>query len=129
MTERRKFLRFEAALGALCEIVNEKRKVASSVKNISKEGVLVVMDKPLYQGSEIRLSMDVPGDNVPIFATCEVAWQRAAKDTNSDHSFETGLRFTRIESPDRGRLLDYIYRHWFKFANKHDEALLQDGAI
>ena len=128
MTERRKFLRFEAALGALCEIVSEKSKIASSIKNISKEGALVVIDKPLYQGSEIRLSMDVPGDNVPIFATCQVAWQRAAKDTNSDHSFETGLRFTRIDSPDKSRLLDYIYRHWFKFANKN-EALLQDGAI
>jgi hypothetical protein len=126
VTERRKFLRFEAALGALCEIVSEKSKVVSSIKNISKEGALVVIDKPLYQGSEIRLSMDVPGDNVPIFATCQVAWQRAAKDTNSDHSFETGLRFTRIDSPDRCRLLDYIYRHWFKFANKN-EALLQDG--
>jgi hypothetical protein len=118
MTERRKFLRFETALNALCEIVHEKRKEASKVKNISKEGALLLVSKPLRHGSEIKLSMDVPGDNVPIFASGEVAWQKEIRDTNSDHTFETGVRFTKIDNHDRGRLLEYIYIRWMKLMDK-----------
>ena len=39
---------------------------------------LEIVDKELKEGEEINLSVDVPGDNVPIFACGEVAWQRAA---------------------------------------------------
>lgn len=111
MTERRRFLRFETALTALCDIVSEKRKALFKVKNISKEGALLVLDRRLKQGDEIRLSMDVPGDNVPVFASCEVAWQRALAETSD---YETGVRFTRIDPPDKGRLLEYIYTEWLK---------------
>jgi hypothetical protein len=118
MTERRKFLRFETALSALCEIVNERRKEASRVKNISKDGALVLVSKPLSHGSEIKISLDVPGDNIPIFASGEVAWQKEIRDTNSDHTFETGVRFTRIDNHDRGRLLEYIYTRWINLMDK-----------
>ena len=112
MTERRRVLRFETALTALCDIVSKKREGALfRVRNISKEGALLVLDKRLKQGDEIKLSMDVPGDNVPVFASCEVAWQRALTEGND---YETGVRFTRIDAADKGRLLEYIYTEWLK---------------
>ena len=113
VTERRKFLRFETALSALCDIVKEKSKAASRVKNISKDGALIVLDKKLGEGSELNLSMDVPGDNVPIFATCQVAWQKSA-----GKQYETGVRFTKIENADKGRLLEYIYLQWLRFLDR-----------
>jgi len=93
VTERRKFLRFQTALHALCDIFSEKHK--APVKNISKEGALLVLNKRLKEGTELNLSVDVPGDNVPIFASCEVAWQ---KGPIHGESYETGVKFTRIDN-------------------------------
>jgi c-di-GMP-binding flagellar brake protein YcgR len=114
VTERRRFLRFDTALSAICDNIKEKYRAASRVKNISKEGALIVLDRRLGEGEEINLSVDVPGDNVPIFATCQVAWQ---KDTPDD-KYETGVKFTRIENADKGRLLEYIYLQWLRFLDR-----------
>ncbi|OGW84587.1 MAG: hypothetical protein A2987_05705 [Omnitrophica bacterium RIFCSPLOWO2_01_FULL_45_10] len=116
MTERRRFLRFETAISGICEIINEKWKASSKIRNISKDGALIVLDRPLRQGSEIKLSMDVPGDNVPIYASCQVAWQ--SDSASRDRLFETGVRFTKIDSLDKGRLLEYIYSQWLKLLDK-----------
>ena len=113
MTERRKFLRFQTAISALCDIFSEKRK--APVKNISKEGALIVLDKKLKEGTELNLSMDVPGDNVPIFASCEVAWQKGPL---HDNTYETGVKFKKIDNSDKGRLLEYIYLQWLRLIDK-----------
>lgn len=114
MTERRRFLRFETALHAICDIVSEKCRKPYKVKNLSKEGALLIADRKLREGAEINLTMDVPGDNVPIFATCEVAWQK--KET--DEEYQTGVRFKKIDNSDKGRLLEYIYLQWLKLIDK-----------
>lgn len=111
MNERRRFLRFETALNAICEIVSDKIRSSHRVKNISNEGALVLLDKRFGPGTEINLSMDVPGDNIPIFASCQVAWQDSSKDKGP---YETGLKFTKIENSDKGRLLEYIYLQWLR---------------
>lgn len=115
MTERRRFLRFETALSALCEFVQDKFRAPYKVRNISKEGALLVVDRQLKQGAELNLSMDVPGDNIPIFARCEVAWQKGKK---GSESYETGVRFTKLDGSDKGRLLEYIYLQWLRFLDK-----------
>lgn len=115
MTERRRFLRFQTALSAICDIVTEKRKASYKVKNISKEGALLVLDKRLREGEPLNLTMDVPGDNVPIFASCEVAWQKGPLEGNA---YETGVRFTKIDNLDRNRLLEFIYLQWLKLLDK-----------
>lgn len=121
MTERRRFLRFETALSALCEVVNDKLKSSSKVKNISKEGALLLLETPLREGAELNISMDVPGDNIPIFASCQVAWQKNAADVNTKNAYETGVRFTKINSLDKGRLLEYIYSQWLKLLDREDK--------
>lgn len=113
MTERRRFLRFQTALNALCDIFSEKHK--APVRNISKEGALILLSKKLKAGTELNLSMDVPGDNVPIFASCEVAWQKGPIE---GESYETGVRFTKIDGSDKGRLLEYIYLQWLRLIDK-----------
>ncbi len=113
--ERRRFLRFETTLNALCDIINDKSKASCKIKNLSKEGALILADKKMREGAELNLTMDVPGDNVPIFASCEVAWQKGPTDTSS---YETGIRFKKIDSFDKGRLLEYIYIQWLKLIDK-----------
>jgi len=114
VTERRRFLRFETALNAFCESVSEKCKTASRITNISKDGALVMLDKPFPEGAELKLTMDVPGDNVPIFASCQVAWQKGADSEKRNSAYETGVRFIKMDSTDKGRLLEYIYLQWLK---------------
>ncbi len=114
MTERRRFMRFETVLNALCETVSENGRSSSEIKNISKDGALLILAKQLTQGSELKLSMDVPGDNVPVFASCEVAWQKISS-SNAPKGYETGVKFTKIDNADKGRLLEYIYTQWLKF--------------
>ena len=115
MTERRKWLRFETAINALSEIISDHRKASSKVKNISKDGALLVLDEPLKEGEEIKLSMDIPGDNIPVFASCQVAWR---KDDRAESSYETGVKFVKMEGADRGRLLEYIYTQWLMLLDK-----------
>ena len=115
VTEKRKFLRFETALSAICEFVHLKHKASYKVKNISKEGALLTLDQRLREGEEFNVSMDIPGDNVPIFASCRVAWQR-----QSDRAsiYETGVKFTQINNLDKGRLLEYTYLQWLRLLDR-----------
>lgn len=118
MTERRQFLRFEATLNALCELVSEKWKAVAKVKNISKDGALLALPKPLEEGSEINLSVDVPGDNVPIFASCQVAWQKKPQGSKKKDLYDTGVKFTKMDNADKGKLLEYIYTEWLKLLDR-----------
>ena len=115
MTERRRFLRFDTAMNALCDIMSDKSKAPCKVKNLSKEGALIIANKKLREGTELNLTMDVPGDNVPIFASCEVAWQKGPAGANA---YETGVRFKKIDNSDKGRLLEYIYMQWLKLLDR-----------
>ena len=62
------------------------------------------------RGEHVDLTMKVPGDNVPIFATAQVAW---AEDPVADRpKVGAGLRFVSIKPLDLARLLDFIYSRW-----------------
>ena len=133
MIERRKFVRFDTIMNALCEIGRGIRRTYE-IGNISKEGALLLVDTPLDQGSELNLSVDVPGDNVPIFVTCSVAWQKESMVRQGSPStlskvegsimepkrrvYETGVKFTKIDNFDKGRFLEYIYSQWLKLLER-----------
>ena len=133
MIERRRFVRFDTVMNALCEIGRGiKRKY--EIGNISKEGAMLLLDTPLNQDSELNLSVDVPGDNVPIFVSCSVAWQKESMVRQSSPSipskvegsmveskervYETGVKFTKIDSFDKSRFLEYIYSQWIKLLER-----------
>ncbi len=113
MTERRRCLRFETVLNALCEVMQSREKTRSTVKNISKEGALIILDRELMEGAEISISLEIPGDNMPVFASGQVAWQRGEPNGKSAF-YQTGVRFTGMEGSDKGRLLEYIYTQWLR---------------
>ena len=77
-------------------------------KDLSREGLRVGFKKPLASGTPIEICMNVPGDNLPVFATGKIAWA---------DGLEAGIRFTKISGHDRTRVLEYVYREWVK-ANK-----------
>jgi hypothetical protein len=118
MIEKRRFARFNIALKALCEIGREKIKRHSELKNISKEGALLVLDTPLDQNSELNLAVDVPGDNVPIFVSARVAWQRESILEPKKRAYETGVRFTQINEFDKGRFFELICSQLLKLSGR-----------
>ena len=75
MLEKRRSIRIDTIMNAICSM-GRGIKRTYDVRNISKEGALLILDTPLSKGSELNLSMDVPGDNIPIFVSCSVAWQK-----------------------------------------------------
>jgi len=117
MIEKRDFIRFDSALKAICGIGRGKKRVYE-VKNISKSGALIVLDTPLDNGSEINVSLDVPGDNVPIFVSGTVAWQKKSMLEPKTSVYETGIKFAGIDGFDKGRLLDYLYSQWLKLLER-----------
>lgn len=120
MTERRKFFRFETAISAFCETLKDRIKTSSSIKNISKEGALIIVNKPLKAGSNVSITMDIPGDNIPIVATGSVAWQRRLKKQGKEDLYDTGIKFMELNSVDKGRLLEYIYTQWLKILDREE---------
>lgn len=116
--ERRKFMRFNTVLHGSYEMHGgENGGGKAEIKNLSREGVGLIMDKELEKGAEVGLYLNVPGDNVPIYACAEVAWNKKA-DAQNDEPVASGLRFTKIDRYDRARLLDHVYAQWLKFLRK-----------
>src|SRR3989338_4678540 len=115
--ERRKFMRFDTSLNASYEARDGQTSGKTLVQNLSREGMRVFVDAPLQKGSDIDLHMNVPGDNVPLFACAKVAWNRQA-DGSQAKGFIAGVKFIKIDRYDKARLLDYVYTPWLKFVRK-----------
>ena len=109
--ERRKYMRISTRLEAEYWAKGPSMVAGQAqVCDFSREGVGAVFPKPLEDGECVDLTFKVPGDNIPIFATGEVAWTDSKKD--SHHGIGAGLRLISIKPLDLARLLDYVYSQW-----------------
>ncbi len=85
----------------------------SLAKDLSREGMRVGLKQSIPTGTPIEVCVNVPGDNLPVFATGRVAWA---------DGLEAGIRLTKISQNDRMRVLEYVYREWLKSTKKLAEA-------
>jgi len=119
MTERRKFMRFKALLDVLYNALgNQPKKSKCQLKDFSREGLRMSSEDSLERGSLLELEMQIPGDNLPVYAFGEVAWSERMNES----SFDSGVKITKIERFDRARLLDYVYNEWIK-SKKEDKQI------
>ena len=79
----------------------------AQVMDVSRDGMRVAVPHELPRGERLKFSLQVPGDNVPIFGTGEVAWASPAEAVHG-----AGLRFLQIKPLDLARMLDYLYTRW-----------------
>ena len=79
-------------------------------KDLSREGVRLGLRQDIATGTPIEICLNVPGDNLPVFATGKVAWA---------DGLEAGIRLTKISQSDRTRVLEYVYREWVKASKKY----------
>jgi len=94
-------------------------RVKTAVKNLSSEGVCIETGSEITKGAMLELEVMIPGDNMPVMATGEVAWSSKS----GEASYESGVRITKIERFDRARLLDFVYNEWLK-SKKSERPLL-----
>lgn len=79
------------------------------IRDFSREGLGIWFPKPVRCGEHVDITLRVPGDNVPIFATTEVAWSEPSSEGARTGA---GLRFVWIKPLDLARLLDFVYSCW-----------------
>ena len=114
MTERRRFLRFNAPLDLEFRTLTLNPIFGKTLaKDLSREGMRVDIKQSIPSGTPIEVCLNVPGDNLPVFATGKVAWA---------DGLEAGIRLTKISQHDRTRVLEYVYREWLKSNKRLAEA-------
>jgi len=73
--ERREDIRIDTDLQAeYWAKGSSKQTGAAEIQDFSRKGLKMLFAEPVEAGEQIDLSLTVPGDNIPIFATAEVAW-------------------------------------------------------
>ena len=108
MGEKRRFIRFDVLMDAICRTGSALKKV--KVNNFSKEGIGILSSESLREGEGVEIELMIPGDNIPILFEGEVAWSRGSADDDASH--KGGVRFKKISNNDRSRMLGYVYQKW-----------------
>ena len=78
------------------------------INNFSRGGLGIVSDNPLSKESDVEIEFSIPGDNIPITVTGEIAW--ASAQPTDGKLYKSGIKLKKINNTDRGRVLNYIYK-------------------
>ena len=108
MVERRRYMRFDVLLEALCRTGGAFKKL--KIKNFSREGVGIESEEIFSPGEDVKVEMMIPGDNIPVILSGRVAWTE--DDTMDISGFKGGLKFEKVDNADRSRILNHIYSKW-----------------
>ncbi|MBI2095664.1 MAG: PilZ domain-containing protein [Candidatus Omnitrophica bacterium] len=112
MIERRRYMRFNAPVGVEYRTLTHNPIFGKALaRDLSREGIRFDAGQPLPVGTAIEISMNVPGDNLPVFATGKVAWA---------DGIGTGVKLTKINPSDRVRVLEYVYKEWLKTTRERE---------
>jgi hypothetical protein len=113
MGEKRRFMRFNVFMDALCCRNGMSKKV--KVNNFSREGIGILSREAFSEGENLEIELMIPGDNIPVLLEGEIAWMNGPTSDNAQR--KGGVRFKKIANGDRGRVLEYIYQNWIKPAS------------
>ena len=114
MGEKRRFIRFDVLLNAICRTKGSLKKL--KVNNFCREGIGILSEEALDKGEDLELEMMIPGDNIPIIFEGQIAWVGGTLPGQPDH--QAGIKFKKIKSEDRGKILEYIYKKWITTKKK-----------
>ena len=107
-SENRRFTRFPVELAA--EISLGPRTLSAATQNLSEGGVGLVVDEPLVDGAEVRLSLFLTQDGIedpdqePLETGAVVAW--SAPSDQGVHLI--GLRFGALSPSQQGQLQRFL---------------------
>lgn len=77
-------------------------------------GVFAERDESLAIGRRVSLSFCLPGNEIPIVATCRVAWWNPVGEGRLSNTLPTGggLAFVEISEGDRNRIRRHLIQHY-----------------
>ncbi len=114
MSERRKHMRFETPLDVEYRALAQNPIFGKALaKDLSREGIRLGIPQDVPIGTTVEMQMNVPGDNLPVFATGKVAWA---------DGLEAGIKIMKISRADRARVLEYVYQEWLKTAKNEEKS-------
>ncbi|MBF0493546.1 MAG: PilZ domain-containing protein [Candidatus Omnitrophica bacterium] len=116
MEEKRKYMRFNLLLEALHLSGKKKEKV--TVSDFSQNGIGIISERAIKKGEEVELELLIPGDNIPIVVTGEIAWG-ASDNISGRDKYRGGLKVKNIGASDKNKMLNYIYEKWLHTKNKN----------
>lgn len=116
MSEKRKFMRFAVLLDA---IFRGGVSGSAKVNNFSRHGLGIITEEDLETGEEFELELSIPGDNIPVICQGEIAWKKRYDADQAKN--KCGFLIKDIDSKDRGRLLEHVYKKWIVSSERNQE--------
>jgi c-di-GMP-binding flagellar brake protein YcgR len=110
--ERRKSIRLPENLQVVYTITTHPdKKKETRTKDISKEGVGIILYEKYTQGDILELKVYLPDKKKPLSIQAEVVWVKALskKFLGAKRTFFAGCKFARISNYDQKQLTDYIH--------------------
>lgn len=110
--ERRVFERIEDIVSARYRTRMGKLEDVSSVKNIGGGGIRLSLPERLSLCTAVDLEIVIPDDPKPFPAIGEVVWVREVSISGGNVAgyFDTGIKFTKIDSICLGRVYTYFHQ-------------------
>lgn len=110
--ERRQFRRIKEKTKVIFKILRSKGEQVVEIFNIGAGGICIPLDVKVKPKTFLEMGILLPGEEEPFYVFAEVRWQadEPKEDEQGKSYFETGIKFLRMESGERRRLIKYIYR-------------------
>ena len=110
--ERRRFIRFDLDTNIkfkFFEKMSAGESIKGKAKNLSAEGVCIVMEKEIPRDKNIELDISLPGKKRPVRVHGKVAWTHKIKglDKNMPDRYEAGIKLYTIDKDRENTLLKY----------------------
>jgi two-component system, cell cycle response regulator len=83
------------------------------VIDVGLAGVFIEKPEPLPVGEELEIRLPMPDSEIPLRATCRVAWwhKDGARLASKSLPAGAGLEFIEMSEPDRARLREELVRY------------------
>jgi hypothetical protein len=80
------------------------------IVDLGLRGVFVEREQPLPGGARVEVTFHLPGNAIPVRATCRVAWWHAAGEPLVSRSLPAGvgLEFVELSDWDRRRIRELV---------------------
>lgn len=113
--ERRKYVRLDAKVGVKYRVLERGQPTKESEsKDIGGGGIRLHLNESLLKDTFLELEITLPAEPKPILAEGLVVWsEEVGKEGGGGVGrwWDTGIKFTKIDSLSRGKILKYVYGH------------------
>jgi c-di-GMP-binding flagellar brake protein YcgR len=113
--ERRRYARLNALVDVACNKHPLKPGKKSSLrlsKNISKEGICLIVYEKVNKGDLMDLKVYFPDTKVPVQVLARVVW--VSEFTIGDaigKRYDVGFEFMKIKEADKNKISQYVFSH------------------